>query len=121
MQILIVDDNDQDRYLLKFLLRESAHTVIEANSAQQAIDLFKEHRPNLILLDIQLPHIDGFELTSMLKSFPEVSEIPIIAVTAHVLKEDRTRIAEAGMDGLIEKPVDPYTFMDRLGVYLSDV
>jgi two-component system cell cycle response regulator DivK len=105
-RILVVEDNDRNRRLLKILLRSRGYEVIEAVTGEVAMKYLRDHKPGLILMDIQLPNVDGLELTKNIKSNPKTADIPIVAVTAYAMKGDRERILEAGCDGYISKPID---------------
>jgi two-component system cell cycle response regulator DivK len=105
-RILVVEDNDRNRRLLKILLRSRGYEVIEAVTGEEAMKYLRDHKPGLILMDIQLPNVDGLELTKNIKSNPKTADIPIVAVTAYAMKGDRERILEAGCDGYISKPID---------------
>jgi two-component system cell cycle response regulator DivK len=105
-KILVVEDNDRNRRLLRILLKSRGHEVIEAATGKQALDRLKDQRPDVILMDVQLPYTDGLELTGQIKGDAETADIPIIAVTAYAMKGDEERILEAGCDGYISKPID---------------
>jgi len=105
-RILVVEDNDRNRRLLKILLESRGYEVIEAVTGEEAMKYLKDHKPGLILMDIQLPNVDGLEMTRKIKSNPKTADIPIVAVTAYAMKGDRERILEAGCDGYISKPID---------------
>jgi len=105
-KILVVEDNDRNRRLMRILLKASGYEVIEAATGKEAMDYLKTQKPDLILMDIQLPHTDGLELTREIKNVEATSDIPIIAVTAYAMKGDRERILEAGCDGYISKPIN---------------
>jgi two-component system cell cycle response regulator DivK len=104
--ILVVEDNDRNRRLLKILLQAQGYEVIEAASGEEVMKYLEDNRPDLILMDIQLPNIDGLELTKEIKNNPETIDIPIIAVTAYAMKGDKERILEAGCDAYVSKPID---------------
>jgi two-component system cell cycle response regulator DivK len=105
-RILVVEDNDRNRRLLKILLESRGYEVIEAVTGEEAMKYLKDHKPDLILMDIQLPNVDGLELTRNIKNNLKTADIPIVAVTAYAMKGDRERILEAGCDGYISKPID---------------
>jgi two-component system cell cycle response regulator DivK len=104
--ILYVEDNAENRMLVRRVLQAAGYQVLEADSAQVAIEVVRSQPPDLILMDINLPEIDGYTLTSRLKSIPSFGRIPIIALTANVMRGDRERTLEAGCDGYIQKPID---------------
>jgi two-component system cell cycle response regulator DivK len=105
-EILVVEDNNRNRRLLKILLESRGYEVIEAVTGEEAMRYLRDSNPDLILMDIQLPNVDGLELTRNIKSDPKTADIPIVAVTAYAMKGDRERILEAGCDGYISKPID---------------
>jgi two-component system cell cycle response regulator DivK len=104
--ILYIEDNLENRILIRRILQAEGYTVLEAGSAAQAIAVVQNQRPDLILMDINIPDIDGYTLTSHLKAIPRLKHIPIIALTANVMKGDRERTLDAGCDGYIQKPID---------------
>ena len=104
--ILIVDDNPGNMKLVSFLLTNRGYEVRTAQSAEAAIDLLRTFTPRLILMDLQMPGIDGFELTRRLKADRRTRHIVIIAVTAYAMKGDEQRALEAGCDGYVTKPID---------------
>lgn len=104
--ILIVDDNATNTKLLAFVLSSRGYNVRTAASADEALSTLKEFHPRLILMDIQLPGMDGLTLTRQLKAAPETKDISIIAATAYAMKGDEERALEAGCDGYITKPID---------------
>lgn len=105
-KILVVEDNDRNRRLMRILLKSKGYEVIEATTGEEAMNYLKDQKPDLILMDIQLPHTDGLELTKEIKSTEATSDIPIVAVTAYAMKGDRERILKAGCDGYISKPIN---------------
>ena len=117
--ILYVEDNAENRLLVRRILQAEGYAVLEAESAQQALDVVQSHRPDLILMDINLPETDGYSLTSRLKSLPAFGKIPIIALTANVMRGDRERTLEAGCDGYIQKPIDVDTLPLQIDRFLS--
>ncbi len=104
--ILYVEDDPNNRMLVRRILMASGFTVIEAFNANQAMEIVKEQVPDLILMDINMPDIDGYTLTARLKELPQMGSVPIIALTANVMRGDRERSLEAGCDGYIQKPID---------------
>ncbi len=108
--VLCIEDNAENRLLVKRILMAEGYTVLEAASASQAVDVISGRNPDLILMDINMPDVDGYTLTSRLKSLPALAHTPIIAMTANVMKGDRERSLQAGCDGYIQKPID----VDRL-------
>ena len=105
-RVLYIEDNYQNRRLVKRLLKQRGYEVIEAEDGLQGIAIAAREKPALILMDINLPGIDGMEATSRLKSSPDLSHIPIVAVTAAAMRGDRERIMAAGCDDYLQKPID---------------
>ncbi|GAP06291.1 MAG TPA: response regulator [Anaerolinea thermolimosa] len=118
-KILHVEDNFDNRLLVRRLLMASGFEVIEAENATRAMELLRSIQPDLILMDINMPDIDGYTLTQELKSLPTLKGVPIIAITANVMKGDRERTLQAGCDGYIEKPIDVDRFVDQIIGYLQ--
>ncbi len=117
-EILVVEDNPQNLELVEFLLEDAGFRV---RKAVDAVELRREltgGRPDLILMDIQLPGVDGVALTSEIRAQPKVEGLPIIALTAHAMRGDRERFLEAGFDGYISKPIDVSSFVAEVEEYL---
>ena len=117
-RILVIEDNQQNMYLTLFLLKKREHEVIEAFDGPGGIVSAKTERPDLILLDIQLPKMDGYAVAAALKGDPELTTIPIVAVTSYAMSGDRERILEVGCEGYIEKPINPETFVSQIEEFL---
>jgi len=117
--ILYIEDNAENRLLVRRVLHAEGYNVLEADSADQALEVILSQSPDLILMDINLPEIDGYTLTSRLKSIPSLSRIPIIALTANVMKGDRERTLEAGCDGYIQKPIDVDNLPHQIDRFLA--
>jgi len=105
-RILVVEDNPMNMELVHNVLEAHGYEVWQATSAAEALERLKRVKPDLILMDIQLPGLDGLALTKQLKQEPVARDIPVVAVTAHAMKGDRERIMEAGCCGYIQKPID---------------
>lgn len=105
-KILIVEDNEDSRELVVKVLRNKGYEMVEAADGEEAVEKAVAEKPDLILLDISLPKLDGYEVAKRLKSLEEFHEIPIIAFTAHAMKGDREKAIVAGFEGYISKPVD---------------
>jgi CheY-like chemotaxis protein len=113
-KILLVEDNPVNRRLAEFLLRSSGYRVIEASTAQEVFEQLKAERPDLILMDIQLPGMNGLEVTKRLKEDPNTRDIPVVAVTSYAMKGDRERALAAGCAGYITKPIDKTTLLSEV-------
>jgi two-component system cell cycle response regulator DivK len=113
-RVLVVEDDAQNSYLVRFILEKGGFEVSVAVDGQEAIDMVGEVRPDLILMDMLLPRVDGYEATRILKADPATASIPIVALTAYSMKGDRERILGAGCDGYIPKPLDPDTFVEQV-------
>jgi two-component system cell cycle response regulator DivK len=116
---MIVEDNEQNIKLLRDVLGSYGYRTIEARSAEEAIALVPGERPELVLMDIQLPGMDGVAALRVLRTMPETAVTPVVAVTASVMKEERERLLAAGFDGYIEKPVDIHELPTRVRLYLA--
>ena len=119
-RILIIEDNEQNRYLITFMLQGAGHEVIQAQDGLEGIALAESEAPELILLDIQLPQMDGYAIAGELKKRPAVADVPIVAVTSYAMVGDREAALAAGCIGYIEKPINPDTFVDEIEHYLPD-
>ena len=118
-KILLIEDNEQNRYLVTFLLEAHGYAVVPAADGPPGIDLAGGVRPDLILLDIQLPTMDGYAVARALRGNPELAETPIVAVTSYAMAGDRDKALAAGCNGYIEKPINPETFVDEIARYLE--
>jgi len=117
-RILLIEDNLQNRYLASFLLEQRGHRVFQAETGALGLELAAEVNPDLILLDIQLPGMDGHAVARALKADPRFQAVPIVAVTSYALVGDREKCLEAGAEGYIEKPIDPETFAESIEAFL---
>ena len=119
-RILIIEDNEQSLYLETFLLEKSEYDVVQARNGQQGLEVAASENPDLILLDIQLPVMDGYEVARRLKQVEETKSIPIVAVTSYAMAGDRETILAIGCEGYIEKPIDPDSFVDQVREFLPE-
>ncbi len=117
--VLIIEDNKQNLYLLRFLLERNGYEVAEATDGREGISAACRLQPAAILLDIQLPGMNGYAVAEELRKHETLKSIPIIVVTSYALAGDREHALAAGATDYIEKPIDPDTFMDRIRKYLS--
>jgi two-component system cell cycle response regulator DivK len=104
--ILYVEDNRENRNLMRRILEAEGYAVAEAANAREALENLQTHKLDLILMDINMPDMDGYTLTAEIRANPNYANIPIVAVTANVMRGDRERSLEAGCDGYIQKPID---------------
>jgi len=118
--ILLIEDNEQNRYLATFLLKAHGYTILSASDGAQGIELAGRVLPQLILLDIQLPTMDGYTVARELRANPALRNIPIVAVTSYAMVGDREKAIAAGCNGYIEKPINPETFVAEIERYLGD-
>ncbi|MBL9137470.1 MAG: response regulator [Verrucomicrobiales bacterium] len=118
-RILLIEDNEQNRYLAKFLLESRGHTVETASDGQSGIELARTIEAAAIILDIQLPNLDGYATARELRKIPSLQKTPIIAVTSYAMVGDREKALAAGCDGYLEKPIDPLTFVPDIEKFLS--
>ena len=112
--ILIIEDNEQNLYLVTFILEKSGYRVFQARSGDEGVRMASVCEPDLILLDIQLPVMDGYTVARELRKIPVLAAIPIIAVTSFAMPGDREQALAAGCTGYIEKPIDPDTFISQV-------
>ncbi len=117
--VLIIEDNEQNMYLTTFLLEKHGFKIDQARSGAAGIKTAGEIFPDLILLDIQLPGMDGYQVANTLKQDPQLNHIPIVAVTSYAMAGDREKILAAGCNGYIEKPIDPYNFVNQISEFLA--
>lgn len=116
--ILIVEDNLKNLKLCRDLLDLKGHIVLEATDGEEGINLARLHRPDLIIMDIQLPVFDGIKAAGILQEKPETQDIPIIAFTAFAMKGDEERFLKSGFNGYIPKPIDTRQFANQVEAYL---
>lgn len=114
-----VEDNVDNRLLVRRLLTAFGYKVVEAENANKAREILKSFRPDLILMDINMPDVDGYTLTNELKMMPNLMGVPIVAITANVMKGDRERTLSAGCDGYIEKPIDVDRFIEQVERFIG--
>ena len=118
-KILIVEDNDLNMKLFNDLLQAHGYETVQTKDGTEALKLAREHRPDLILMDIQLPEISGLEVTKMLKADDDLKVIPVIAVTAFAMKGDEEKIREGGCEGYIAKPISVPSFLGTIEKFLG--
>ena len=117
--ILYIEDNEQNFYLVSFILTANKHEVLWAKDGREGLETALDARPDLILLDIQLPIMDGYTVAKALKEHAELRETPIVALTSYALPGDREKAMPAGCHGYIEKPINPATFIAQIEHFLA--
>jgi two-component system, cell cycle response regulator DivK len=117
--VLLIEDNEQNAYLVKVLLEPHGYMVVAASDGSRGLELAQTSRPDIILLDIQLPTMDGYTVARRLRALAALRDVPIIAVTSFAMLGDREKALEAGCTGYIEKPIDPETFVTEIERYGS--
>lgn len=118
-RVLVVEDNEQNLYLVRFLLEGAGWTVVAATDGPRALEEARSGRFRLVLLDIQLPGMDGHSVARELRRVPAIEGVPIVAVTSYAMPGDRERCLEAGCTGYIEKPINPDTFLDEVASFVG--
>ena len=118
--ILIVEDNELNMKLFNDLLEANGYEIIKTRNGLEALDLARAHKPDLILMDIQLPEVSGLEVTKWLKEDDELHKIPVIAVTAFAMKGDEERIRQGGCEAYISKPISVGSFVETIKFHIGD-
>ncbi|MBA3718211.1 MAG: response regulator [Actinobacteria bacterium] len=116
-RVLVVEDNEKNMKLFRDVLQAKGYFTLEATSGEEAVELASEHVPDLILMDVQLPGIDGVEALARIRADERTASIPVVALTAQAMSGDRERFLEAGFDGYISKPVDVLEFIETVARY----
>jgi two-component system, cell cycle response regulator DivK len=119
-QILVVEDNERNMKLFRDVLHASGYRTLEAATGERAVELVFEHRPDLVLMDIQLPDIDGVEALARLRADGRTASVPVLALTAQAMEGDRERFLAAGFDGYLSKPVNIAEFVATVKRYCED-
>ncbi len=119
-RVMIVEDNELNMKLFNDLLEAQAYETIQTRNGLEALDLARQHKPDLILMDIQLPEVSGLEVTKWLKEDDELARIPVIAVTAFAMKGDEERIRQGGCEAYISKPISVVKFIETVKSYLGE-
>ncbi|HVT02155.1 MAG TPA: response regulator [Thermoanaerobaculia bacterium] len=118
-RVLVVEDNEMNMQLFEYLLEESGFVILKATSGEEALKMVGQELPDLILMDIHLPGMDGLTVVKELKSDARLQKIPILALTAHAMRGDKDRFLQAGCDGYISKPIDIKTFIPSIQKYIG--
>ena len=118
-RILIVEDHEENRRILRLLLESASYEVIEATTGEEGVTMAEQARPDLILMDIQLPGVDGYEATRRIKANPDLQKIPLFVVTSYALSGDDVKAFEAGCDAYMTKPVNLRQLLAKVREYLS--
>jgi CheY-like chemotaxis protein len=119
-RVLLVEDNAANLALMEYLLRAFGHATLSAKDGESGVALAARERPDIILMDLQMPKLDGFETAEQIKAFPHLKNVPIVAVTASAMVGDRDKILARGFDGYIAKPITPETFVTQVESFLAD-
>jgi len=119
-KLLIIEDNEQNYYMMRFLLEKKGFKVVGAENGRLGVEMALSEKPDAILLDIQLPEMDGYAVAAELKKHAELDDVPIVAVTSYAMVGDRENIMAAGATGYIEKPINPDTFVDEISRFVQD-
>jgi len=116
--VLVIEDNEMNMKLVRSLLQIGKYSVLEAVDAENGIQLAREHHPDLILMDIQLPGMDGLTATREIKNDPAVKDISVVALTSYAMQGDEEKARDAGCTGYIAKPIDTRSFLETVGQFL---
>lgn len=119
-RILVIEDTEDNRLIIRDLLDSVGWEMIEAVDGAAGVEMAQAHKPDLILMDIQLPVIDGYEATRRIRAIPEIAEVPIIAVTSYALSGDEEKTRAAGCNGYLAKPFSPRQLLAKIREYLPD-
>jgi two-component system, cell cycle response regulator DivK len=119
-RILVVEDTEDNRRIIGDLLTSVGYEVIEAVDGEEGVAMAESHRPDLILMDIQLPEMDGYEATRRIRAIPQLAEVPIIAVTSYAFSGDEAKARAAGCDGYIAKPFSPRELLAKVREFLPE-
>jgi len=118
--VLIVEDNELNMKLFNDLLEAKGYGIVQTSNGMEALDLAREHKPDLILMDIQLPEVSGLEVTKWIKEDESIAHIPVIAVTAFAMKGDEERIRQGGCEAYISKPISVASFLQTIQSHLGE-
>jgi two-component system cell cycle response regulator DivK len=117
-RILVIEDNAANLELVRYLLAFSGYTVLKARDGQQGVALARQDSPHLIVCDLQMPLLDGYQVLEQLRTHVETAKLPIVALTAFSMPNDRHKVMNAGFDGYLSKPIEPETFVAQIEAFL---
>lgn len=117
-KVMVVEDNESNLYMMRFILLKLGHQIVEARDGLMGLKMAEEEKPDLILMDIQLPLMDGYTLTRKIREREDLKNIPIIAVTSYAMVGDREKAIEAGCTAYVEKPINPEKFIEEVKKYV---
>ncbi len=117
-KILVVEDNESSRYLAKFILEKAGFSVLQAANGEEAVRVAFSEQPHLILMDLQMPRMDGYEAAKLIRNAPEHRELPILALTSYAITPERARALQDDFAGYLEKPINPETFLTEVSSFL---
>ena len=117
--ILVIEDDEDNMELIKFLLSKADYEVLTASNGNEGLRLVNENKPDLVLLDLAIPGIDGWNLAKHIRNAPDISHTPVVAVSAHILPRDRQEAIDAGCNGFLNKPLDVANFITSVESYLE--
>lgn len=118
VRILLVEDNKVNRYLTAYLMEKAGFSVLQAPDGRSAVALAESERPSLVLMDLQMPEMDGYEAAQLIHALPGLADLPIVAVTSYAMNRDREKAMSAGFAGYIEKPIATDTFIRQIEAFL---
>ena len=118
-RILLIEDTEDNRQLIRDLVTSVGYELLEAEDGQSGVDMALQHHPDLILMDIQLPVLDGYEASRRIKADPNLRHVPIIAVTSYALSGDEAKARQAGCDGYVTKPFSPRQLLSKIAEFLN--
>ena len=118
-KILVVEDEERNRYLISFILKSNGLEVITANNGMEGVEAAKNQMVDLVIMDIKMPRMDGYEATRRIRELDGYQSVPIVALTSYAMAGDEKKALEAGCDGYVSKPIDPETIMDEIRKYLG--
>ncbi len=117
-RILVIEDNSANLELVRYLLTHSGYTVLAAQDGAQGVAMARQERPELVICDLQLPNLDGYQVLAQLRGDPETAKLVVVAVTAFSMPHDRLKVLTAGFDGYFLKPIEPEIFVSQIEAFL---